>query len=64
LTKPDSALLSGEELNSCSHCEQLYGSGRLSALSLSKGFFAKLSLACPELAKGSKESGNDFILCK
>jgi len=25
LTKPDSALLSGEELNSCSHCEQFLG---------------------------------------
>jgi len=34
---------------------QLYGSGRL--------FFAKLSLACPELAKGSKESGKDFVIC-
>ena len=25
LTKPDSALLSGEELNSCSHCERFLG---------------------------------------
>ncbi|MGB3017114.1 MAG: hypothetical protein WBC65_04845, partial [Ignavibacteria bacterium] len=25
LTKPDSALLSGEELNSCSYCEQFLG---------------------------------------
>ncbi len=110
LTKPDSDLLSGEELNSCSHCEQFLGLSAVSTMKLIQrtprqaiirqparhrlfrckeceadgratfprllnwqynchccfaGRFAKLSFEpALSLPKGSKESGNDFILCK
>jgi hypothetical protein len=77
LTKPDSALLSGEELNSCSHCERFLGNytaacpatiirmqrvwGRRAGDFSLPSF---LSLPPNDFIGGSKESGNDFIICK
>jgi hypothetical protein len=68
LTKPDSVLLSGEELNSCSHGDQFLGNytaacpknTELQHFSQAGGrlFFAKLSFG------RSKESGNDSFLCE